>query len=159
MTICCTGLGGFSGKIHFWFFLVHRLLRIFLLNQGVTSIEGKCSLGNTTPMRSEPNYIRHWQQSQSKTIWKGLWVFILIYCSTFSFLPNMRLRLTFGFLTQGGHCNPPTYDLVEQTFPSLYIDHVLLFWKNNFALSISVSYFLSFFFSLLSFFYIMGFVF
>jgi len=29
----------------------------------------------------------------------GLWVFFLICCSTFSFLLNVRLRLTLGYLT------------------------------------------------------------
>jgi len=29
----------------------------------------------------------------------GLWFFFLIYCSTFSFLPNVGLRLTLEYLT------------------------------------------------------------
>jgi len=29
----------------------------------------------------------------------GLWVFFLIYCSTFSFLPNVGLRITLEYLT------------------------------------------------------------
>ena len=29
----------------------------------------------------------------------GLWVFFLIYCSTFSFLPNVELRVTLEYLT------------------------------------------------------------
>ena len=29
----------------------------------------------------------------------GLWVFFLIYCSTFSFLVNVGFKLTLGYLT------------------------------------------------------------
>jgi len=36
----------------------------------------------------------------------GLWALILIWCSTFSFLVNVGLRLTLGFLTRCclAHC-------------------------------------------------------
>jgi len=37
----------------------------------------------------------------------GLWVFFLICCSTFSFLLNVGLRLTLGYLTNlVGECVP-----------------------------------------------------
>ena len=37
-----------------------------------------------------------------------LWVFFLICCSTFSFLPNVGLRLTLEYLTNHVHNNERT---------------------------------------------------
>jgi len=55
---------------------------------------------NTLNPKSELNHITYSHHSQPKTLrqW-GLWVFILIYCSTFLFLANVKLRLTLEFLT------------------------------------------------------------
>jgi len=39
----------------------------------------------------------------------GLWIFFIICCSTFSFLVNVRLRLTLGYLTRS-HMDPSSFE-------------------------------------------------
>ena len=43
----------------------------------------------------------------------GLWVFFLIYCSTFSFLPNVRLRLILEYLTISPSSESPSSTLIH----------------------------------------------
>ena len=43
----------------------------------------------------------------------GLWVFFLIYCSTFSFLPNVGLRLTLEYLTISPSSMSPSSTLIH----------------------------------------------
>ena len=50
--------------------------------------------GDLTRMRTESTY-------------KSLWIFFLICCSTFSFLPNMGLRLTLEYITHDSSLVPP----------------------------------------------------
>jgi len=43
----------------------------------------------------------------------GLWVFLLICCSTFSFLPNVGLRLTLEYLTISPSSESPSSTLIH----------------------------------------------
>jgi len=43
----------------------------------------------------------------------GLWVFFLICCSTFSFLPNVRLKLTLEYLTISPSSESPSSTLIH----------------------------------------------
>ena len=53
-----------------------------------------------TRMRIEPNSHKEITPPSTQNLKAlGLWVFFLICCSTFSFLPNVGLRLTLGYLT------------------------------------------------------------
>jgi len=49
-------------------------------------------------MRTEPTYKGMTPPSTQNLKTLGLWVFFLICCSTFSFLPNVGLRLTLEYL-------------------------------------------------------------
>jgi len=51
-------------------------------------------------MRTEPNPHKGMTPPSTQNLKAlGLWVFFLICCSTFSFLPNVGLRLRLGYLT------------------------------------------------------------
>jgi len=61
---------------------------------------GEKHRGDLTRMRTEPNpYKRITPPSTQNLKALGLWVFFPICCSTISFLLNVGLRLTLGFLT------------------------------------------------------------
>jgi len=52
-------------------------------------------------MRTEPNPYKGMTPPLIQNLNAlGLWVFFLIYYSTFSFLPNVGLRLTLEYLTE-----------------------------------------------------------
>jgi len=55
--------------------------------------------GDLTRMRTEPTYKGMTPPSTQNLKALGLWVFFLIYCSTFSFLPNVGLRLTLEYIS------------------------------------------------------------
>ena len=56
--------------------------------------------GNLTRRRNGPNIHKGMTPPLTQNLKAvGLWVFFLIYCLTFSFLFNVGLRLTLGFLT------------------------------------------------------------
>jgi len=55
--------------------------------------------GRYQTMRTEPTYKEMIPPSTQNLKALGLRVFFLIYCSTFSFLPNVGLRLTLEYLT------------------------------------------------------------
>jgi len=55
--------------------------------------------GDLTRMRIEPIYKGMTPPSTQNLKALGLWVLFLICCSTFSFLLNVGLRLTLGYLT------------------------------------------------------------
>ena len=50
-------------------------------------------------MRTEPTYKGMTPPSTQNLKALDLWVFFLIYCSTFSFIPNVGFRLTLEYLT------------------------------------------------------------
>ena len=55
--------------------------------------------GDLTRMRTEPNPHKGMTPPSTQNLKAlGLWVFFLICCSTFSFLLNVGLRLTLGYL-------------------------------------------------------------
>jgi len=61
--------------------------------------EGKHQ-GDLTRMRTESNPYKITTPPSTQNLKAlGLWVFFLICCSTFSFLPNVGLRLTLEYLT------------------------------------------------------------
>jgi len=55
--------------------------------------------GRSQTMRHEPTYKGMTPPSTQNLKALGLWVFFLICCSTFSFLPNVGLKLTLEYLT------------------------------------------------------------
>jgi len=55
--------------------------------------------GDLTRMKLELTYKGMTLSSTQNLKTLDLWVFFLIYCSTFSFLLNVGLRLTLGYLT------------------------------------------------------------
>jgi len=62
-------------------------------------IWGGQNRGDLIRMRTEPTYKGMTPPSTQKFKALGLWVFFLICCSTFSFLLNVRLRLSLEYLT------------------------------------------------------------
>jgi len=51
-------------------------------------------------MRTKPNSHKRMTPPSTQNLKTlGLWVFFLICCSNFSFLFNVRLRLTLGYIT------------------------------------------------------------
>ena len=69
------------------------------LKIGVGRIWGRKQREDLTRMRHEPTYKGMTPPSTQNFKTLGLWVFFLIYFSIFSFLPNVRLRLTLEYLT------------------------------------------------------------
>jgi len=67
--------------------------KVLLMEVSGKRVPYKCVNGGT----SEPKEMTPPLTQNFKTL--GLWVFFLICCSTFSFLSNMRLKLTLQYLT------------------------------------------------------------
>ena len=65
----------------------------------IRRIRGGKHWGDLTRMRTEPTYKEMTPPSTQNFKALGLWVFFHICCSTFSFLLNVELRLTLGYLT------------------------------------------------------------
>jgi len=65
----------------------------------VGRIRGR-KLGRSQTMRTEPNPYKGMTPPSTQNLKElDLWVFFLIYCSIFSFLPNVGFRLTLEYLT------------------------------------------------------------
>ena len=62
-------------------------------------------------MKTEPTYKGMTPPSTQNLKALGLWVFFHIYCSTFSFLPNVGLRLTLEYLTISSSSEGPSSTL------------------------------------------------
>jgi len=72
--------------------------KIIIPEQAKKDIIGRIRGGNRgdlTRMRQEPNPYKGMTPPSTQNLKAlGLWVFFLICCSTFSFIPNVGLRLT-----------------------------------------------------------------
>jgi len=64
-------------------------------------------------MRLEPTHKGMTPPSTQNLKALGLWIFFLIYCSTFSFLPNVELRLTLEYLTISPSSESPSSTLIH----------------------------------------------
>jgi len=66
-------------------------------------------------MRIEPNPHKGMTPPSTQNLKElGLWVFFLICCSTFSFLLNVGLRLTLGYLTRS--CSVGTLKYIDEDY-------------------------------------------